>query len=71
MIIYEGYSRVVILGVVLSPVLHGVPVRPEFIYPAIPWIRLIMEAVVLRLIFMNALRFGELLVVKQRLEVPL
>ena len=69
MIIYEGYSRVVILGVILSPVLRGMPVRPEFIYPAIPWIRLILEAVVLRLIFMNALRLGEIYTVKGRLEV--
>ena len=69
MIIYEGYSRIVILGVVLSPVLRGMLVRPQFIYPAIPWIRLVLEAVVLRLIFMNALRLPELFVVIHRLEV--
>ena len=66
---YGVYVRVVTLGVVLWPVFQGKPIRPDFIFPAIPLIKQFIEAVVLRMVMIQALRLSEMFATATRIEV--
>ena len=66
---YEVHTRVVTLFVLLFAVLQGKLIRPAYIFPVLPLIRLFLEAFLLRTVMMQAFRMSELLVTASRLEV--
>ena len=66
---YNVFARMVTLGVVILPVIRGDLIRPQFIFPAIPLIKLFIGSVVLRMVMDQVYRLSEMFVAARRIEV--
>ena len=66
---FDTYYRLVVLGIILLPVLQGEIIRPRVVFTAMPLVFQFVDAVVIRMILLQASFLSEASVAVKRSEV--